>query len=51
MGKRIVALFSVLILLFSAVIWRLSWLSRKEDFAPHMLKFYGSMSLAYSAVF
>ena len=33
MGKRIVALFSVLILLFSAVIWRLSWLSRKEDFA------------------
>lgn len=33
MGKRIVALFSVLILLFNAVIWRLSWLSRKEDFA------------------
>ena len=33
MGKRIVALFSVLILLFSAVIWRLSWLNRKEDFA------------------
>ena len=33
MGKRIVALVSVLILLFSAVIWRLSWLSRKEDFA------------------
>lgn len=33
MGKRIVALFSTLIFLFSAMIWRLSWISRKEDFA------------------
>ncbi|MDD3194087.1 MAG: penicillin-binding transpeptidase domain-containing protein [Oscillospiraceae bacterium] len=33
MGKRIVALFGGLILLFSSMIWRLSWLSRKEDFA------------------
>ncbi len=33
MGKRIVALFSVVIFLFSAILWRLSWISRKEDFA------------------
>lgn len=33
MGKRIVALFGVLVFLFSSILWRLSWLSRKEDFA------------------
>lgn len=33
MGKRVVALFGAMIFLFSAVIWRISWLSRKEDFA------------------
>lgn len=33
MGKRIVSLFGILIVLFSFMIWRLSWLIRKEDFA------------------
>ncbi len=33
MGKRIVALFGVVTFLFSSILWRLSWISRKEDFA------------------
>ena len=33
MGKRIVALFGVAVFLFSSILWRLSWISRKEDFA------------------
>ena len=33
MGKRIVALFGSMVFLFSLILWRLSWISRKEDFA------------------